>query len=343
MRSGAPVVVDCHAHYIPVEVVDSLRDGALFPEISLQETGGEMQFSFPGLPPSPPAPAGISHLAGFSAWQDKSRIDLQILSPWTDLLGYTLAEDDASAWVTFLNDCMIAATSGSDRFASLAAIPLPHTEAAVAEIRRAKSAGHRGVVMGTSIPAVEFDDDRLEPVWAELEGAHMPVLLHPTFLERNPRLEAYGLANAVGRANETTIALSRLLLGGALVRHPGLRVVVAHGGGTLPFLLKRLQRAFELGALANSPIEGFRQLYLDSVVLDQRVLRALLTFTSPDRILLGSDYPFPWEPDPVGFACSVFAGQPAARGVLGATARDLFGLDGLGQSPATEEGHHGER
>jgi aminocarboxymuconate-semialdehyde decarboxylase len=343
MERGSDVVVDCHAHYIPIDVIDVLREGALFPRIALQESGADVSFSFPGLPPSPPAPTRISHLPHFSAWLDKSGIDIQILSPWTDLLGYTLVENDASAWVSYLNDCMIAATSGTRRFASLAAIPLPHPEAAVAEIRRAKSTGHCGVVIGTAIPEVEFDNSRLEPIWAELARADMPVLLHPTFLERDPRLQAYGLANAVGRAQETTLALSRLLLSGTLLRNPGLRVVVAHGGGTLPFLLRRLQRAFELSPQASSPAEGFGRLYLDSVVLDPRVLRALLTFTTPDRILLGSDYPFPWEPDPVGFVDSVFADRQAARGVLGANACELFGLDGRSENLAGEEGPHGAR
>lgn len=343
MGHGAGVVVDCHAHHIPVDIIQVLREGVLFPGIALQESGEEVRFSFPGLPLSPPAPTLISHLPQFLTWQDNSGIDFQLLSPWTDLLGYTLGEDEASAWVSYLNDCMMAATSGSHRFASLAAIPLPHPEAAVAEIRRAKSAGHCGVVIGTSIPEVEFDDRRLEPIWAELAHANMPVLLHPIFLERDPRMQAYGLANAVGRAQETTIALSHLLLSGALIRNPGLRVVVAHGGGTLPFLLRRLQRAFELSPQASSPAEGFGRLYLDSVVLDPRVLRALLTFTTPDRILLGSDYPFPWEPDPVSFVDSVFADRQTARGVLGANACDLFRLGGRSEHPAAWQGHHGER
>lgn len=335
-----PVVIDCHAHHIPFDVIETLRKGALFPGISVQETGGELRFSFPGLPFSPPAPARISRLPDFSAWQDENGIDIQILSPWTDLLGYTLAEGDAAAWVSHLNDGMISVTSGSGRFATLAGIPLPHPAAAVAEIRRAKSAGHRGVVIGTSAPGVELDDPRLEPVWAELARAGLPVLLHPTFLAPDPRLRAHGLANAVGRAQETTIALSRLLLSGVLVRHGGLRVIAAHGGGTMAFLLRRLQRAHELSPAASAPIEGFGRLWFDSVVLDQRVLAALLTFTTPDRILLGSDYPFPWEPDPVGFVGSVLTDPQIARGVLGANASGLFGLGTCPDTSAAEEDCH---
>src|SRR5258708_40091940 len=84
---------------------------------------------------SPPAPARISCLADFTSWLDSNGIDVQILSPGTDLLGYTLAEDEACGWVSYLNDSMISAVSGNDPFATLAGIPLPHTDAAVAGVR----------------------------------------------------------------------------------------------------------------------------------------------------------------------------------------------------------------
>ncbi len=323
---SAALVVDCHAHYIPDSLIEVLHAGQQFPGIRLRAAGEELRFSFPGLGMSPPAPARISRLADYSSWLDRNGINVQILSPWTDLLGYTLDEDEACAWVSYLNASMISAVSGDDRFATLAGIPLPHPDAAVAEIRRARSAGHVGVVIGTAAPGAEIDDPRLEPVWAELARASMPVLLHPIFLARDPRLQAHGLANAVGRAHETTVALSRLLLSGVLDRHPGLQMIAAHGGGTLPFLLRRLQRAHELSPGSSPPAEAFGRLYVDSVVLDPRVLAALLTITDTSRVLLGSDYPFPWEPDPVGLIGLVPAARQAADAILGGNACALFGL-----------------
>jgi aminocarboxymuconate-semialdehyde decarboxylase len=324
-ETAAPVV-DCHAHYIPDSLITALRGGQQFPRIELHTAGEELRFSFPGLGISPPAPAQISRLADFSSWMDRNGIDVQILSPWTDLLGYTLDEAEACAWVSHLNDAMISAVSGTNRFATLAGIPLPYPNAAVAEIRRARQAGHVGVVIGTAIPGAELDDPRLEPVWAELARTGVPALLHPIFLTPDPRLKPHGLANAVGRAHETTIALSRLLLSGVLARHPGLQMITTHGGGTLPFLLRRLQRAHELSPGSSPPAETFRRLHVDSVVLDPRVLAALLTITDSSRMLLGSDYPFPWEPDPVGLIGLVPDASQAAGAILGGNACALFGL-----------------
>jgi aminocarboxymuconate-semialdehyde decarboxylase len=319
-------VVDCHAHYIPESVIETIRARQRFPGIEVQQGADGLRFAFPGLTLSPPAPVGISRLENFSAWMDQKGIDIQVLSPWTDLLGYTLDEEDAREWVGFLNDSLLEEVSGSNRFVTLAGIPLPHPGAAVAEIRRARSAGHVGIVIGTALPGADLDDPRLEQVWDELARARMPVLLHPIFLAREPRLQQHGLANAIGRAHETTIALSRLLLSGVLARHPGLRLIAAHGAGTLPFLLRRLQRAHELSPDTSPPTEGFRQLYVDSVVLDPRVFTALLTITDASRVLLGSDYPFPWEPDPVRLIGLVPTALQARGAILGGTACELFGL-----------------
>ena len=354
---GPHLVVDCHAHYVPETLIGTLAEGVRFPGIGVRTAAGALRFSFGGRPTSPPAPAGISRLPEFSSWLDRHGIDVQILSPWTDLFGYPLAQEEACTWVSYLNDCMISAASADTRFATLAAIPLAYPGEAVTEIRRSRSAGHVGVIIGTSAPGVELDDPRLDPVWAELAATDMPVLVHPTFLTPDPRLQAHGLVNAVGRAQETTVALSRLLLSGALLRHPRLTMIAAHGGGTLPFLLQRLQRAHELNPGTSAPAESFARLHTDSVVLDPRVLRALLEFTPPDRILLGSDYPFPWEPDPVGLVRRALGGAPAALGgtpaalggaavaqaILGGNASRLFALASRSPSPTDREGQHATR
>src|SRR5260221_7181569 len=290
---GPALVVDCHAHYIPDSVVDVPRAGQRFPGCGTWAAGEGLNFPFLGQAMPPPAPARISSLPDSSGWLDRNGINIQILSPWTDLLGYTLEEREACRWVSFLNDSMISAVSGDDRFATLAGIPLPHAEVAVAEIRRAQSAGHVGVVIGPAAPGAELDDPRFDPVWAELAITRMPVLLHPTFLARDPRLQLHGLANAVGRAHETTLALSRLLLSGVLARHPGLRMIAAHGGGSLPFLLRRLQRAHEMNPGSSSPAEAFGRLYVDSVVLDPPVLAALLAITRNGPGLVRSRYSVP--------------------------------------------------
>jgi aminocarboxymuconate-semialdehyde decarboxylase len=108
------------------------------------------------------------------------------------------------------------------------------------------------------------------------------------------RLDGHDLLNAVGRPTETTIAMARLLFSGHLTRFPGVPLVVSHGGGALPYALGRLRcnRAIHRDGCADSLV-GFRRLYFDTVLFEPQALRSLCDVAGSDRVVLGSDYPFP--------------------------------------------------
>jgi aminocarboxymuconate-semialdehyde decarboxylase len=143
-------------------------------------------------------------------------------------------------------------------------------------------------------------------------------------------MSEYFLWNTVGNPLETAISAAHLVLSGVLERHPGLTVLLAHGGGAVPSLRGRLERAWSFqpqarARLGSSPQAALRGFLYDSVVYDAEVLRDLERFVGPDRIVLGSDHPFEMaEPDPVGLARS--AGLDPA--VLGANATRIFGVEG---------------
>jgi aminocarboxymuconate-semialdehyde decarboxylase len=154
--------------------------------------------------------------------------------------------------------------------------------------------GFRGLTIGTFAPGVDLDHADLDGLWESAARLEMPIVLHPLYLYGEPRLASYDLPNAIGRVNDTAIAVSRLLYAGVLTRHPGLQMIVAHGGGGVPYALGRLARNYELSPQAMAdPREGFRRLYFDSVVYDPAPLRYLVELAGADRVLLGSDYPFP--------------------------------------------------
>lgn len=318
-------VIDCHAHFVPEAVLGTIASGT-YPGVRLEgHLGRGARCHLPGLPPSPPLPPAITDAAVAIDWQDGHGIDRQLLSPWTDLLGYTLPEADAVSWSHRYNEALVEVAATSDRFGVLGTVPLSRPERAADVLVQAADIGCGGVMIGSAAPGVELDDPRLDELWAAAADRAMPVVVHPIFLARDPRLSAYSLPNAVGRANETAIAISRLLFGGVLLRHPGLRLVVVHGGATIPALLPRLRRNHEVFAAdAADPIAGFDRLYFDSVVLDPALLRALVDLTGPDRIVLGSDYPFPWEPDPRRVVEEAGLATEVAEAILGRTAAELF-------------------
>ena len=152
--------------------------------------------------------------------------------------------------------------------------------------------------------------------------------MHPLYLYGEPRLGSYDLPNAIGRVNDTAIAVSRLLYSGALTRHPGMQMIVAHGGGGVPYALGRLVRNHELNPAAMAdPRAGFRQLYFDTVVYDPAPLRYLVELAGADRVMLGSDYPFPiLDPAPLEVVRKAGLAPETTDAILSGNACRVFNL-----------------
>jgi aminocarboxymuconate-semialdehyde decarboxylase len=154
------------------------------------------------------------------------------------------------------------------------------------------------------------------------------LFVHPTFGAPDQRLKAYGLVSAVGRVTDTTIAISRLLYSGHLVRYAGVKLVVSHGGAALPMVLGRLRRSFATAPAQNyDPTGGFTRLYFDTIVYDTATLRFVCELAGHGRVLMGTDAPFAIaEDEPVKCvdACKFDARERAA--ILGDTAAELFGI-----------------
>jgi aminocarboxymuconate-semialdehyde decarboxylase len=110
------------------------------------------------------------------------------------------------------------------------------------------------------------------------------------------RLSSWYLGNIIGQPAETTLALSHLIFGGVLDRHPGLIVCGAHGGGYLPQYIGRADHAYavrpESAVMKQPPSAYLRQLYFDSLVYTPGAARQLIDAAGAGHVLLGTDYPF---------------------------------------------------
>jgi len=323
------MVVDIHAHLFAPAAHRELREHPeRFPGIEVVSASGETTFVFPGLSRSPPVPEAMTDLEARLRWMDEEGIDLQVFGPWTDLLGYTLPLDQGAEWARFQNEHSSRLCADTPRLIPMATVPLQSPRLAARELEAARELGCRGVMIGSATPERELDSPELEPFWDAAAGLRMPVFVHPIFLTRDPRLDAFGLANAVGRANETALAISRLLFSGALLRYPDLAVIVAHGGAAIPFLLGRLRRNHQLDPVERAdPVAGFQRLFFDSVVLEAGAVHRLVEIAGSDRVLMGSDSPFPWEPHPVRTVRSSDLSATAIAGIEGGNAAALFGLE----------------
>ena len=170
-----------------------------------------------------------------------------------------------------------------------------------------------------------------DPVWAAAADLGAVVFIHPWGCSLGPRLGAHFLGNTFGQPAETALALSHLIFGGTLDRHPGLKLLAAHGGGFLPTYIGRSDHAWaerpDARGCAYPPSAYLRRIWYDALVYSPQALRHLVEVVGSDKVMLGTDYPFDMGvTDPVERASA--AGLPAAdlTAVLSGNAAALFGI-----------------
>ncbi len=324
------MIVDAHSHFTPRAVIEQLqRSPASFPGIGLKDLGqGRFAFDFPDIPTTRPMAPRLWDIDAAHSYLDEQGIDVHVVGPWADIFGYTLPAEEGARWCRFVNEAHLEAIQGQKRFVPLAVVPLQSGDLAARELETAHAMGYGGLTIGTFAPGVDLDHPDLEALWSSAERQRMPVVLHPLYLYGEPRLAKYDLPNAIGRLNDSAIAVSRLLYGGVLTAHPELQILVAHGGGGVPYAIGRLARNFELhrDELAD-PRAGFQRLYFDSVVYDPAPLRFLVEVAGADRVLLGSDYPFPvMDPRPQHVVRTAGFDEETVEKIVGGNAQRLFRL-----------------
>jgi aminocarboxymuconate-semialdehyde decarboxylase len=336
MAPTSDPVIDAHAHLVPPRLGEALeRARAKLPSIS-PRTGddGKLYVAFPTLTDPRPVPPRVLSRDQSHEFMDAQGVDTQIVGIWADLFGYDLPPAEGAYWASMLNDMLLEEAAASGRMVALATLPLQDTAAAVKELERCLGLGYKGVTIGPSVGAdangasAQLDAERLGELWSALADQQVPVVLHPMFLTAEARIRDYGLPNTVGRPHDTNVAVARLLYSGRLAQHPDLRILLVHGGGGVPYLWGRLQRNAVIGPgeLAD-PDAGLGTLWFDTVVYRPEALQFLLGFAGTERVLLGSDYPFPiMDPRPNEVVDRLDVPDATRAAIRSGNARALFGL-----------------
>ncbi len=323
------LVVDIHAHFIPQRLYDRFdAHAAQFPSVRLLRDEKSVRVQFPGSEPTRPISPKLSDLAERRTWMGANGVDHQLVGGWLDSFGYELPAGEGLAWSRYYNDCMHEELRAETRFTPLATVPLQDGRLAAEVLGEALERGFGGAMIGTLPKGLSgnLDDPSLDPFWDAASRLGAAIFMHPMFLCGEPRLAEYDLVNAVGRLADTTIAVSRLLFSGHLLRFPGMKFVLAHGGAALPYALGRLARnhAIAQGKYAD-PRKGFQTMYFDSCVFDAEALEFLAKMSSPERIMLGSDMPFPiGDPVPTKVVQAAGFSDAQRKCILGDTAQNVF-------------------
>jgi aminocarboxymuconate-semialdehyde decarboxylase len=267
------------------------------------------------------------------AAMDGQGVDVQLVSPSPSHYHYWADEKTAEKIYRLAGEATAAHCSATpDRLRGLGLVPLQHPRLAVRALDHALEQGLSGVEISSHAPGRELSDPAYEPLWSRAEESGAVLFLHPFGCTLDERLDQWYLSNTVGQPTENAVALSHLIFSGVLDRHPGLKVIAAHGGGYLPTHIGRADHAWstrsDAGAgCAHLPSSYLKRLYFDSLVHDPHVLAELVRVAGPDRVCLGSDYPFDMgTEDPVGALRAARLSEADFDAVCGGNAAGLLNL-----------------
>jgi aminocarboxymuconate-semialdehyde decarboxylase len=354
MATKKSPIVDIHTHVYPPSYIDLLKSRDTIPYIRSFPPSEKLRLVI--LPAEDTESTSRGRPVGAEYYDIKEKIkfmdlhsiDISVISlanPWLD---WVPAEDAASAATGINNEVNDECEKYPGRLFAFATLPLSGGKEVIAkEITRLKDLKYmRGIILGTTGLGKGLDDPELLPIFEALQDAKLPIFLHPHYglpgSVWGERANNYGhvLPLALGFPLETTIAVTRMILSGVFEKVPELEMILAHSGGTLPFLAGRIESCIEhdahlkaegkLGPGRKTVWEILkRNIYLDAVVYSSVGLKAAIQASGEDRVMFGTDHPFfPPLEDEGGKWASVETNYAAIEGVLGSGSQEAKGALG---------------
>ena len=324
------MIVDSHAHLVPPDLLTAIRkDAAKFPSVKQTETDHGVALSFAGGKPIRPVSKPLSDIPGRLAWMDKNGIDKQITGGWVDMFGYDLPGAESEAWASLTNDALMAAAKAQPRFVPLATVPLGDGARAASVLKAAMKAGFPGAMIGTLPRGVGsvLDAADLDAFWQAADETGAFIHIHPSFDAGDVRVNDFGLANGLGRVTDAVIAIARLISAGHVAKYKNVKFFAPIGGAALPFVLGRLKKNHSITPGIGDPVAGLAALYTDTIVHDVRILKFVIEMLGTDKLMMGSDMPFPigdHEPTKIVAAAALSAAQTAS--INGGLAQKLLNI-----------------
>jgi aminocarboxymuconate-semialdehyde decarboxylase len=330
-------VVDVHSHVLPSELADDIRRRPRHYAMTV-ETEADRERFVRDDGHSTPMHAEFEDVSAKLAAMDRRGVDISVLSVTPVVFFYWLDRRAGIEAARRMNDGVAAmARLRPERLWPMGTLPLQDPAASMEELERIVfELGFRSVELGCVIGDRQLSHPDFRPLLARIAELRVAVFAHPFFAGAvRPELAPYYLANLLGHPFDSALMAAHLMLSGVLDELPGLRFILAHGGGHLPYQIGRLQHGYEVRPEpsergASSPRELLRRFHFDALTHDVAALRFLVEQAGSDRVMVGTDDPFDMgEADPISMLDAIPGLMPTdVDRIRGANAMALLGPTG---------------
>jgi aminocarboxymuconate-semialdehyde decarboxylase len=276
---------------------------------------------------------------------DADGVRAQVVSPTPVFFSYASDVAQATRIARIMNDLALEICAPAPgRLLPMCQVPLQDPDAACAELDRAMASGHVGVEIGNHVGDQDLDAMSIVTFLQHAASLNAPVFVHPWDMPSSPRLNRWMAQWLVGMPAETHTSVLAMILGGVFDQVPDtLKICFAHGGGSFAFWLGRMENAWHkrhdvIGTSEYPPSHYLGRFYTDSVVFDERALRLLVDTVGADKVVVGSDYPYPLGERPAGGVVrdAGFLDETTRAKILEGNARTFLGSTALeGTAPGS--------
>lgn len=327
-------VVDIHSHFFPKNWPDlAERFGGDWPWIKHTAPGSAMVMV--GDKPFRPITSACWDPAVRLEDMDRDGVDIQIMCATPVLFAYHRPAEQALEVARLFNDAALdICAANPDRLKALCQVPLQDIDKACTEVSRCMENGHLGVQIGNHVGHKNLDDEGIITFLHHCANVGAAVLVHPWDMMAQERMPKYMLPWLVAMPAETQLSVLSLILSGAFERLPeNLKICFAHGGGSFPYLLGRVDNAWQHRDIVREdcprrPSEYVNRFYVDSAVFNPGALDLLVSVMGEERVMQGSDYPFPLGEQEIGKLVKEQASfsDSTKQRILGGNALDFFNI-----------------
>ena len=297
---------DLHNHVIPQTVVDAIRRDPERFGTKIEEKGGKRYFDSHGR--MTPLLPEFCDVEAKIEWMDRAGLDVAAISVGPPIYFYWLKPEAGLEAARLANDGIAQMVAKHpDRLRGMAHLPMQDPDAAVTELERAvKQYRFKAVELGTSIEGKPLSDPKFRKVLRTIEQLGLFVFAHPYQCLAQGGMDDYYLRNFIGFPLDTTMMVAHLMFSGALDELKKLRILLAHGGGYVPYQIGRFAHGHKVRTEAkvnnpSPPRELFKRFYFDMLTHDPQAARHLINMVGAEHVVIGTDHPFDMGPDsPIG-------------------------------------------